>query len=336
MSTETLPAPRRYGFLLVPNYTLMPYAVAIDALRAANRCAAKPHYQWRTFGLTSAAVVSSSGVTVQPDQAADQPFDVDVLLVCGGMEVQRQSTPAVLALLRRFAERKMILGGVCTGAYLLAKAGLLDGYRCTIHWENLAGLREEFPNLIASPKIFEIDRDRQSCAGGTSSFDMVLHDIRERHGAKLANEVSELLICERVRQDEDRQRMPLKHRIGSAQPKLTEAVSLMEANIEEPMTLSELSHHIGLSRRQLERLFKKYLDVVPTRYYLELRLERARQLLLQTSLPIVEVALACGFISAPHFSKCYRDVYGIPPRDERRRAAGLGAISLGKVDGNAG
>ncbi len=335
MSTETLERPRRYGFLLVPSFTLMPFSVAVDALRAANRCAAQPHYQWRTLGLSNGPVTSSCGVPVLPDQAADEPLDVDILFVCGGMDVQRQATPAVLALLRRFGDRKLVLGGVCTGAYLLAKAGLLDGHRCTIHWENLAGLREEFPTLIASPKIYEIDRDRQTCAGGTASFDLILNDIRCRHGVKLANEVSELLICERVRQDDDRQRMPLKHRIGSAQPKLTEAVSLMEANIEEPMTLSELSHHIGLSRRQLERLFKKYLDVVPTRYYLELRLERARQLLLQTSLPIVEVALACGFISAPHFSKCYRDVYGIPPRDERRRAAGLEAISLGKTDSSS-
>ena len=130
-------------------------------------------------------------------------------------------------------------------------------------------------------------------------------------------------MCERIRDQHDRQRVPLTQRIGTSQPKLAEAVSLMEANIEEPMTLDELSHHVGLSRRQLERLFQRYLNSVPTRYYLELRLERARQLLLQTSKPIVDIALACGFVSAPHFSKCYRDTFSVPPRDERRRAAGL-------------
>ena len=131
-------------------------------------------------------------------------------------------------------------------------------------------------------------------------------------------------MCERIRDKNDRQRVPLKQRIGASQPKLAEAVSLMEANIEEPMTLDELSYHVGLSRRQLERLFQRYLHCVPTRYYLELRLERARQLLLQSSMPIVDIALACGFISAPHFSKCYRDTFSLPPRDERRRAgAGL-------------
>ena len=141
-------------------------------------------------------------------------------------------------------------------------------------------------------------------------------------GADLASAITEQFMCDRIRDKHDRQRVPLTQRIGTNQPKLAEAVSLMEANIEEPMTLDELSHHVGLSRRQLERLYQRYLQCVPTRYYLELRLERARQLLLQTSMPIVDIALACGFISAPHFSKCYRDTFGLPPRDERRRAAG--------------
>ena len=175
-----------------------------------------------------------------------------------------------------------MLGGLCTGSYLLAQAGLLNGYRCTIHWENLASIREEFPQLIISSELFE-----------------------------------------RIRTGHDRQRMPLRLRLGTSKPKLVEAVSLMEANLEEPMTLDELAHHVGLSRRQLERLFQKHLNCVPTRYYLELRLARARQLLLQTSMSIVDVALACGFVSAPHFSKCYRDFFGVPPRDERRRAAGF-------------
>jgi len=160
-------------------------------------------------------------------------------------------------------------------------------------------------------------------AGGTAPLDMMLSEVRSRHGSELATRISEQFMCERIRDKNDRQRVPLTQRIGASQPKLAEAVSLMEANIEEPMTLDELSHHVGLSRRQLERLFQRYLHCVPTRYYLELRLERARQLLLQSSMPIVDIALACGFISAPHFSKCYRDTFSLPPRDERRRAAGL-------------
>jgi len=154
-------------------------------------------------------------------------------------------------------------------------------------------------------------------------MDMMLSEVRTMHGNQLAMRISEQFMCERIRDQHDRQRVPLTQRIGASQPKLAEAVSLMEANIEEPITLDELSHHVGLSRRQLERLFQRYLHCVPTRYYLELRLERARQLLLQSSMPIVDIALACGFISAPHFSKCYRDTFSLPPRDERRRAAGV-------------
>jgi transcriptional regulator GlxA family with amidase domain len=196
-------------------------------------------------------------------------------------------------------------------------------YDSTIHWENLAAAREEFPHLVLSPELYEIDRKRYTCAGGIAPMDMMLSEVRTMHGNQLAMRISEQFMCERIRDQHDRQRVPLTQRIGASQPKLAEAVSLMEANIEEPITLDELSHHVGLSRRQLERLFQRYLHCVPTRYYLELRLERARQLLLQSSMPIVDIALACGFISAPHFSKCYRDTFSLPPRDERRRAAGV-------------
>ncbi|MGB0865444.1 MAG: GlxA family transcriptional regulator [Granulosicoccaceae bacterium] len=313
----------RVGFFLVPDFTFMSLSVALDTLRAANRTGEEALYEWYLISSDGAPVCSSAGVELNVDRSTANVPGLDVLYVCGGENVQRSASNLTLGWLRKMSERKIIMGGICTGSYLLARAGLLNGYRCTIHWENMASVREEFPALVLSASVYEIDRDRHTCAGGVAPLDMMLHLVRERHGAALANSVSDLLICDRVRENQDRQRMPLKHRIGNSQPRLTEAVSLMEANIEEPMTLSELAHHIGLSRRQLERLFKKYLGCVPTRYYLELRLERARQLLLQTSMPVVDIALACGFISAPHFSKCYRDVYGLPPRDERRRAAGM-------------
>ena len=171
---------------------------------------------------------------------------------------------------------------------------------------------------MISTELFEIDRNRITCSGGTAPLDMMLQLIGRQQNHELAGAISEEFTCERIRGRHDRQRIPLRLRLGTSQPKLVEAVSLMEANIEEPMSPDELARHIGLSRRQLERLFQKYLNCVPTRYYLELRLRRARQLLLQTSMSIVDVAFACGFVSAPHFSKCYRDHFGIPPRDERR------------------
>jgi len=195
----------------------------------------------------------------------------------------------------------------------------MEGYRGTVHWENMASMREEFPATILSDELFEIDRDRFTCAGGSAPLDMMLHLISETKGGKLSANIAEQFMCDRIRGHHDRQRMPLQQYLGTNQPMLTEVVTLMESNIEEPMSLDELSHYVGVSRRQLERLFQKYLSCVPTRYYMDLRLNRARLLLLQTDKSIVDIALACGFVSAPHFTKCYREVFGIPPRDERRQ-----------------
>ena len=316
----------RVGFLLLDNFSMLAFSAAIEPLRMANQLSGEPLYSWATVTETGESVSCSNGIDFNPDYsvAALERHDAfDAVLVCGGIHVHHLDCDVSIQWLKTLAKSQTVLGAVCTGSQVLARAGLLDGYRFTIHWENIASAREEFPHLVVSPELFEIDRDRYTCAGGTAPIDMMLHEIRDRHGVELATSISEQFMCERIRDKHDRQRVPLTQRIGTSQPKLAEAVSLMEANIEEPMTLDELSHHVGLSRRQLERLFQRYLHCVPTRYYLELRLERARQLLLQTSKPIVDIALACGFVSAPHFSKCYRDTFSVPPRDERRRAAGL-------------
>jgi len=311
------------GFYLVPNFSLIAFSCAIEPLRMANQLSGHELYKWTLLSSDGEAVLSSNGLSFSVDLAAENRERFDAVFVCSGLNVHHIDDERGFTFFRKHDKAGTVLGAICTGTYLLAKADLLNEHRCTIHWENLASTREQFPQLIVSPELFEIDNNRYTCAGGTAPLDMMLSEIRRQHGVDLASRISEQFMCERIRDQNDRQRVPLTQRIGASQPKLAEAVSLMEANIEEPMTLDELSHHVGLSRRQLERLFQRYLQCVPTRYYLELRLERARQLLLQTSMPIVDIALACGFISAPHFSKCYRDTFSIPPRDERRRAAGL-------------
>jgi transcriptional regulator GlxA family with amidase domain len=311
------------GFYLVPNFSLIAFSSAIEPLRMANQLSGKELYHWTLISSDGQPVLSSNGLSFNVELSADNRERFEAVFVCSGLNVHQLNDEPGLTFLKKFEKTDTVIGAICTGTYLLAKAELLNDHRCTIHWENLASTREQFPQLIISPELFEIDNNRYTCAGGTAPMDMMLSEIRRQHGVDLASRISEQFMCERIRDQNDRQRVPLTQRIGASQPKLAEAVSLMEANIEEPMTLDELSHHVGLSRRQLERLFQRYLQCVPTRYYLELRLERARQLLLQTSIPIVDIALACGFISAPHFSKCYRDTFSIPPRDERRRAAGL-------------
>lgn len=325
-SDPPTPKVRRFGFLLVADFSMIAFASAIEPLRMANRLSQRRLYQWRILSLDGKPVTASNGLRIDTDSTIEPGEPLDVLFVCGGIDIARAADKSLSQWLRRLSQKKVTLGALCTGTYLLAKADLLGGYRSTIHWENMASMREEFPGVIVSTELFEIDRDRITCSGGTAPLDMMLNLVARHHGNTLAVAISEEFVCERIRGRNDRQRVPLRLHLGNSQPKLVEAVQLMEANIEEPMSLDEVARHVGLSRRQLERLFQKHLNCVPTRYYLDLRLARARQLLLQTGMSIVEVAFACGFVSAPHFSKCYRDYFGIPPRDERRtRPAGAAA-----------
>jgi len=333
MSNEnTEMKPDHFGFLLVPNYSMIAFSLAVEALRMANRAAEKKLYTWSVYTLDGQTLKASNGLEVMPDDSIENAKEMKICFVCSGIDVTNGWSKALQFALRKIASRKhIILGALCTGSYLLARAGLLDGYKCTIHWENIASMREEFPNAQFSDDLFQIDRDRITCAGGQASLDMMLKIIGDAHGPKLAAHISEQFMCERIRSTDDRQRVPLHLHLGANQPKLTEAVTLMEANLEEPISLDELSAYVGISRRQLERLFQKHLNCVPTRYYLNLRLNRARLLLLQTSKSIVDIALACGFISAPHFSKCYRDMFGIPPRDERRKLQMMQSESINRA-----
>jgi transcriptional regulator GlxA family with amidase domain len=306
------------GFVMLPEYTLSTFSNAVGILRMANRLSGKELYHWSLHSVGGQPVVSSAGLELALDGGLDAASEANIMLVCGGYSVKSHCDKPLLDGLRQMAKRKIPMGGICTGSYALAAAGLLDGYRCTIHWENLASLREEFPKLEISSSLFVIDRDRYTCSGGISSIDLMLNLVASIHGHQLVQQISEQFTCDRVRTEKDAQRAPLKYLIGASQPRLVEAVTLMENNIEEPLTLDEISNFVGISRRQLERLFNRYLHCAPSRYYLELRLYRARLLLLQTSIPVIDVAISCGFSTAPHFSKCYSDLYSKPPSSERR------------------
>jgi len=302
----------------MPGFSLIAYAAAIDTLRLANRLEGRELYTWETITPKDQLVRASTGLEVKPDRLYQDTDVYDILFICGGVKISKAWTDSLGKYLRYQDKRGVALGSLCTGTYILAKAGLLDGYRCTIHWENIASTREEFPHLQITDDIYEIDRNRYTCAGGTTPIDMMHHLVSLQHGRRLAAAISESFLVDHVRGMTDRQRIPLRQQIGTSQPKLTEAVMLMEANIEDPLTPDELSSLVKISRRQLERLFRSYLNCTPTQYYLGLRLRNARRLLLQTEKAIIDISLVCGFSSAPHFSKCYRDMFGLPPRDERR------------------
>ncbi|WP_319534336.1 GlxA family transcriptional regulator [uncultured Vibrio sp.] len=307
----------RIGFLLLDNFTMLAFSSAVEPMRMANQLTGKELYDWYVISEDGDNVEASDGITIQPDcSMADAP-QLDTLIVVGGVNITRSFTRKQVTWLQSLARKHVGLGGVCTGAYVLAEAGLLDGYQCSVHWECLATLQERHPRVNCLNHLFVIDRDRMTCSGGSVPLDMMITMIQKDYGRELGSSISEMFICDNIRGESDTQRIPLKHTIGTAQPKLVEAIILMEANIEETIELDELAVYVGLSRRQLERLFQKYLQCSPSKYYLKLRLNRARQLLRQTSMSIIEIATACGFVSSPHFSKCYRVHIGISPKAER-------------------
>lgn len=296
---------------------MMAFTAAIDPIRMANRLSGKALYEWVILSDEGGKISASNDLALETIPMKESG-KLDAVFVCGGINIEKKVHKGRSVWLREQEAKKAAIGALCTGAYILAAAGLLNKYRCTIHWENMTGLRESFPELVISPDLFEIDNDRYTCAGGSAAIDMMVYLIARKHGWDLATEVAEEFLVERIRGRNDRQRLPLRLQLGASQPKLAEAVAFMEANIEQLISLDEIASHIGLSRRQLERLFQKHLHCVPTRYYMRLRLMHARQLLLQTGMPIVDIAYASGFVSTPHFSKCYREFFGIPPREERR------------------
>ncbi|NRA52676.1 MAG: GlxA family transcriptional regulator [Gammaproteobacteria bacterium] len=322
VSNNAEPSCFHIGFLLQPNFTMLALSSAIEPLRMANQLSGKTLYRWTTISEDGRSVTASDGLTLSVDSSIGYFDKYDSVMVCGGVGIKNTVTRNTLSWLCQLSRCHIPLGGICTGSYLLAKAGLLDGYHCTIHWEQLAGWQEEFPYIHSSNQLFINDRDRMTCSGGTAPMDMMLQVIRKAHGKDLSAAISDMFTHEHMRDESDQQRVPLQHVVGATQSKLQDVVGLMEANIEEILCLDELAQYVSLSRRQLERLFQKYLHCSPYRYYLQLRLTRARQLLKQTNMSIIEVAIACGFVSTPHFSKCYRNSFNLPPRDERNNAYG--------------
>ena len=311
-----------YAFLTLPRYSMIALSNAVEPLRMANIITGQTVYQWSIVSVDGQPTQASNGLQISPTVALELLGPVDILFVCGGVNVQDAVSPKILAALRRLAERRIPLGALCTGGYALAKAGLLDKYRATIHWENLSALREEFPRINLSDQLFSIDRDRFTCSGGVAPLDLMLHLVESKLGARVSQLISEQFIVERVRNDRDRQYVPLRAQIGVSHESLIKVAQLMEENIEKPLSLDEIAAATGLSRRQIERLFKRHLNCVPKRYYLQLRLRRARELLLQTSMPIIDITTACGFQSPPHFSRCYRAQFGCPPSAERASRQG--------------
>ncbi|QSP95600.1 GlxA family transcriptional regulator [Marinobacter salinisoli] len=322
---QSAQVPYRVGFLLVENFTLIALATAVEPLRVANQLAGKELYSWSLLTAGGTSVRASDGMVVMPDAGIQEGERFDLVIVVGGVDVVHSFSQAEVSWLRQQARRDVLLGAVCTGAYILASAGVLDGHACSAHWECLEAIQEDFPRVQTNNHLFTLQKTRMTCTGGTVPMHMMLSFLARRHGPELSNAVSQMFVCDRVREESEPQPIPMLPQLAKLQPRLAEVAQLMEANIEEPIELGELAALAGTSRRQLERLFLKHLGCTPSRYYLRVRLNRARRLLKQTSCSIVEIASLCGFVSATHFSRCYRKAMGRAPRQERLEVPGLDA-----------
>jgi AraC family carnitine catabolism transcriptional activator len=309
--------PQEIGFLLVPRFSMMAFVSAVEPLRVANRLAGRALYRWEVVTRDGTAVHASNGMALLATRSIASSGGYARLVVCAGFEPEAAYDEAVGAWLQRLARRGVALGAMDTGSFLLARAGLLDGRRATTHWESLDSFRERFPEIEVESGLYVIDRNRFTCAGGTAALDMMLHLISLQHGRRLAAAVSEQFIHAHIRDPQDRQRMEPRARQAITHPGLARVIELMESHIEEPLTSGRLCQAAGLSLRQLERHFHRHFRMTPRRYYVELRLQRARALLQYSDLSVVEVALAAGFGSAAHFSRTYRRWAGRPPTGER-------------------
>jgi len=319
---------RHFGFLLLDSFSMIAFANALEVLRMANLLSGQQLYTWTVATVDGEQTLASNGLAMaKPGGLADLD-SCDAVFVCGGVEVQRAISGAVIQDLRRRAARGQAMGGLCTGAHALAEAGIMDGYRCAVHWENLSALREACPKVRFALEVFVVDRDRITASGGIAPLHLMLHLVRGHHGNKLAMAISEQFIVDRVRDQTDQQRLPQPEFVGPGYEHLVEAMELMSANIEEPLPLSEIAEATTVSLRQLERLFHRYHDVTPAQYYLALRLRRARELLAHTSAPIMQITVACGFQTASHFCKAYRVQFGHSPSDHRRQGGSHGLVHL--------
>ena len=312
---------KTYSFFLAPKFSMLSLTAAVEPLYCANRLSGGRLYHWQLVSRDGGPVVASNGLQVAADAAMADVSGCGALFVCAGLDAHEYVDRNTTAWLRRIARQGAVVGGLCSGTRFLARAGLLDGHRCTVHWEELEALSDDHPELDVTSNLFELDRRRITCAGGTASLDLMLHLIRLEHGADLAGRVSDQYMHQRIRDPQDHQRMAPHERLGVHEPRLLAAIGEMEANLDEPRSLREIARGANLSVRQLERLFKHRLGCTPSRYYLELRLHHARLLLMRGASSILAIALSAGFASASHFSRRYREYFGYSPREERESAA---------------
>mgnify|MGYP000722365524 CR=1 FL=1 len=319
MDTKTRQTPEHFQFLLVENFSHLAFSCAVEPLRIANHVSKNDLYAWSFASEDGALAFASNGSETRVSQSFRDAGSADYVFVLSGLGVQRAATADLLAAVRRSRAHGARIGALCSGAYILAEAGLLDHQKAAIHWDYHDSFMEEFPQVGLSRSVFVAEAPIITASGGTATADLMLFMIARDHGEDLATEVADQMVYNAVRDADATQRVSLQSRHGMRNAHLARAIQLMNDNIDNPSPPSVIAREIGISGRQMERLFGRYLNCSPKKYYVDLRLQKAQRLLVQTDMSVTEIAFATGFNSPTHFSKTYRVHFGISPSDQKNR-----------------
>lgn len=322
-ATPAPPSPARstarsFGFYLMPDFPLLPLSCMVDVLRLANYVSDRTLYEWAIITRNGGSVSAVSGLRVDGDYSFQNTPHLDVLVVCGGINVNQHDDSQTHGWLRRQHESGTVIGSIATATWVLARAGLLRGRRCTIHWEDLAAFQESFPTENVTKNLFDIDGPVFTCAGGIAAMDLFLTFVAQDWGVSVSAKVAQQFIYSAPREAATSQPINTASILGVQHPVILQALRIMENRIEQPMDVDEIAQQCGVSVRHQERLFHQHLGQPPKSYYQSLRLKRAQELLRSTRLPITEIAFACGYSSSSHLAKSYRQLFGRNPAEERR------------------
>ncbi len=313
------------GFILLEHFSLLAFTAAYDALVTANLVnqANTPDYTLRSYGLYSNQVLSDLGIEISTEGQLSDLFTQlpEVLIVCGGFRCSLHEDKRLSLLLHQAAKQGGMLGGIWNGTLSLAQAGVLENVSCSLHPDNHALLREEYPLVRLTDKSYQLEGNFLTCAGGASAMDMMLQLVKRLQGETITRAVKEIISSDRLSEQPallSQHGMTLAEHNGLPEY-LQTLIQLMQGNIEEPLTIDELAGLASISRRKVERLFQQHLDVSPSRYYLQLRVRYARHLLLQSCISVTDIAVASGFVSSSHFSNCFKGFFGLAPTDFREQ-----------------
>lgn len=310
-----------FVFFLLRDFSHLAFSCALEPLRIANLVSGKPLYRWSLASEDGTSATCSNGSVTLVNAGFEPTSHADRLFLISGIDVQNHTSPQVLAYLRRERAAGTPLGAICSGAYVLAKAGFLDEVETAVHWAYHDLFAEEFPDVKLVRNVFVAKPKIITASGGTAAADLMLYLISKQHGADIATEVADQMVYNAVREGTAAQRVSLQSRHGMRNAHLMRAIEIMERSIEDPASPSLISEELGVSTRQLERLFGRFLNSTPKHYFMEMRLNRAQNLLVQTEQSVTEIAMACGFRSTSHFSKVFRGHFGKSPVSHRTTLA---------------